>query len=76
MRGCYHDPRTGLGLFGILPVVTEDLEATPEASVGLRYSTSKVSLGIVANPFSESVNQIWAVRSTTNALHYVSALLS
>ncbi|BDA45555.1 hypothetical protein COCOBI_07-3420 [Coccomyxa sp. Obi] len=61
VRGCYHDPRTGLGLFGILPVVTEDLEATPDASVGLRYSTSKVSLGIVANPTSESVNQIWAV---------------
>lgn len=64
MRGCYHDPRTGLGIFGILPIITEELDAAPDASVGLRYSTSKASLGGVVNPFSGSVNQIWAVRSS------------
>jgi hypothetical protein len=61
LRGCYYNSQNGLGFFGILPLVVEDPDSTPDASLGARYSTQRISVGIVADPFSEHVKQIWMV---------------
>ena len=62
LRGCYYDPVRGLGVFGTLkPVLTDDETDTPDASIGLRYSTPRLSAGIAMNPFADSCKQIWLV---------------
>ncbi len=64
MRGCYYDPGTGLGIFGMVPLITGSEAGTdPDARLGLRYSTATTSLGVIVNPFSDTVSQIWAVRA-------------
>ena len=69
LRGCYYDPVRGLGVFGTLkPVLSDDEDETPDASVGLRYSTPRLSAGIAVNPFADSCKQIWLV-STLPAAH-------
>ena len=70
VRGCYYDPASGMGVFGMVPLIAgSDAEAVPDARLGLRYSTPTASLGIIVNPFSETVTQLWAVSSTLHALH-------
>ena len=65
LRGCYYDPVRGLGVFGTLkPVLTDDEDETPDASIGLRYSTPKLSAGIAVNPFADSCKQFWLVSTT------------
>jgi hypothetical protein len=64
VRGCYYDPGTGLGIFGMVPLITGSEAGTdPDARLGLRYSTATTSLGVIVNPFSDTVSQIWAVRA-------------
>ena len=62
LRGCYYDPARGLGIFGSLkPAISDDEDDIPDASIGLRYSTSRLSAGIAVNPLAESCKQIWVV---------------
>ena len=71
MRGCYYDPASGMGVFGTVPLIAgSDADAVPDARLGLRYSTSTTSLGIIINPFSETVTQLWAVSSNLEPQHH------
>jgi len=64
LRGCYYDPARGLGIFGSLkPAISDDEDDIPDASIGLRYSTSQLSAGIAVNPLAESCKQFWVVSS-------------
>lgn len=62
LRGCYYDAARGLGIFGTLkPALSDDENDIPDASLGLRYSTTALSAGVAVNPFAESCRQIWLV---------------
>lgn len=61
-RACYFDTEAGFGTFAMLPLVAGARNESPDAIVGLRYSSPEASVGVITQPLTQQLRQIWGVR--------------
>jgi hypothetical protein len=61
-RACYFDVQQGYGAFASIPLASrQGNAASPEPSLGLRYSSPEASVGVIGAPLSQRVSKVWAV---------------
>lgn len=63
-RACVFTPlhdSAGFGAFVILPLVAVKQEGSPDAAVGMRYSTPTSAVGYIAKPLKQQLSQFWGV---------------